>query len=174
MRRGELCALHWGDIDLNAATIRIDRSLEETKSGLRVKAPKSRHGRRTISIPHTAVQVLREHRLRQTELRLTLGMGKLRPNDLVFTMPDGRPVSPDNLSRDWRRAVLALKLPPVMFHSLRHSHASALIAAGLDVLTISRRLGHGSPAFTLTVYGHLFADTDQVAARAIDAALSGS
>jgi integrase len=67
--------------------------------------------------------------------------------------------------------VLALKLPPVMFHALRHSHASALIAAGVEVLTISRRLGHGTPAFTLTVYGHLFSDTDAAAARAIDAVM---
>jgi integrase len=57
-------------------------------------------------------------------------------------------MSPDNLSRDWRRAVKTLKLPDVMFHALRHSHASALIASGLDVLTVSRRLGHGNPAVT--------------------------
>ena len=57
----------------------------------------------------------------------------------------------------------------VVLNALRHSHASALIAAGVDVLTISRRLGHGSPAFTLTVYGHLFSNTDAAAARAIDA-----
>ena len=56
-------------------------------------------------------------------------------------------------------------------HGLRHSHASALIAAGVDVLTISRRLGHASPAFTLSIYGHLFENTDAAAARAIDAIL---
>jgi integrase len=141
---------------------------------LRVKAPKSRHGRRTIMVPAAAAETLRAHRLRQIEQRLSLGQGRLGPDDLVFTMPDGRALSPDNLSRDWRRAVLARKLPQVMFHALRHSHASALIAAGVDVLTISRRLGHGTPAFTLTVYGHLFSDTDTAAARAIDAAMGGS
>jgi integrase len=174
MRRGEICALRWGDVDLDAGTIRVNRSLEETASGLRVKPPKSRHGKRMISIPHSAADALRAHWLRQTELRLALGMGRLSSNDSVFTRLDGRPLSPDNLSRDWRRTVLALKLPTVMFHSLRHSHASTLVAAGVDVLTISRRLGHGSPAFTLTVYGHLFAHTDQAAARAIDVALGGS
>jgi integrase len=65
--------------------------------------------------------------------------------------------------------MLALELPDVGLHGLRHSHASALIAAGIDVLTISRRLGHAFPASTLTVYGHLFANTDAAAARAIDA-----
>jgi integrase len=171
MRRGELCALRWRDVDLDAPAVRVERSVEETAAGLRVKAPKSRHGRRSITLPGSAVGTLRAHRLRQIELRLALGAGRLGDDDLVFAMPDGTLRSPDNLSRDWRRAVIGLKLPPVMFHALRHTHASALIAAGLDVLTISRRLGHGTPAFTLTVYGHLFSNTDLTAARAIDAAM---
>ncbi len=68
-------------------------------------------------------------------------------------------------------AVIKFKLPEVPFHALRHSQASALIAAGLDVLTISRRLGHGSPVVTLTTYAHWFAKTDTAAADAIEAAL---
>jgi len=60
----------------------------------------------------------------------------------------------------------------VTFHALRHSHASALIAAGLDVVTVSRRLGHASPALTLSVYSHLFNNKDEAAALAIDDALS--
>jgi hypothetical protein len=101
-------------------------------------------------------------------------MGRLGRDDLVFAMPDGTPRSPDNLSRDWRRAVITLKLPPVMFHALRHTHASPLIAAGLNGLMIGRRLGHGAPAFTLTVYGHLFSNIDAAAAHAIDAAMAGT
>jgi integrase len=60
--------------------------------------------------------------------------------------------------------------PDITLHSLRHTHASQLIASGLDVLTISRRLGHGSPAITLAVYGHLFANTDDRAAQVMEAA----
>ncbi len=63
-------------------------------------------------------------------------------------------------------------LPKITFHSLRHSHASALIAAGIDVVTVSRRLGHASPALTLKTYSHLFTNSDDKAAAAIDAALS--
>jgi integrase len=66
---------------------------------------------------------------------------------------------------------MTLNLPPVMFHALRHTHASALIAKGIDVVTINRRLGHGSPAFTLRRYAHLFANSDAAAARAIGALL---
>jgi integrase len=80
-------------------------------------------------------------------------------------------MSPDYISRKWRRTVKALGLSRVKFHALRHSHASALIARGVDVLTVSRRLGHGSPTITLTTYAHLFEKTDAAAAKAIEAAL---
>jgi len=171
MRRGELLALRWEDVDIDGATVRVVRALEETGAGLRFKAPKTRHGRRTISLPGRAVEALRAHRLKQLELRVALGQGKPEPGALVFGTIEGAPLSPDNLSRDWRRVVAALDLPRVKLHALRHSHASALIASGLDVLTVSRRLGHGSPVVTLSTYAHLFAKTDYQAADAIEASL---
>ena len=115
---------------------------------------------------------LRIHRRNQLEIRIALGMGRADGEALVFSTPEGGPLSPDNLSRDWRRTVAARNLPGVMFHALRHSHASALIASGLDVLSISRRLGHGSPTVTLTVYAHLFENTDTKAAAAMEAVLN--
>jgi integrase len=171
MRRGELCGLAWGAVDLDGATVRVERSLEETKQGLRFKAPKTRHGYRVVSLPPVAVDLLRSHQHRQAEQRLLLGLGRAGSDDLVFARPDGSPYSPDTLSRDWWRAAKALDLPPVMFHALRHSHASALIAAGLDVVSVSRRLGHGSPAITLGVYAHAFTKTDTAAVLAIEAAM---
>jgi integrase len=171
MRRGEILACRWGDVDLENATLRVERSLEETAAGLRFKGPKTRCGRRLISLPANVVEVLRAHRRERIELRLALGMGRLGHDDLVFATPEGAPMSPDKLSRDWGLAMAALGLPSITFHALRHSHASALIAARLDVLTISRRLGHGSPGITLGVYGHLFSNTDAAAADAIEAAM---
>jgi integrase len=173
MRRGELCALQWRHVDLDAAAIEVARSLEETNAGLRVKPPKSRHGRRRISLPAAAVETLRAHRLRQGEIRLALGVGRPGPDDLVFGLEDGSPMPPDRLSQQWRRAADALDLPAVTFHAFRHTHASALIAAGLDIVTISRRLGHSSPGITLSIYAHKFKNTDDVAAQAIDAAMGG-
>jgi len=160
-------------VDLDEATLRVEYAMEQTRAGLKVKAPKSRHGRRTINLPANVVAILRAHLSRQQEQRLALGVGRASPEDLVFTLPDGSLWSPDYLSRVWRRTTISRGLPSVGLHALRHSHASALIAVGVDVLTISRRLGHGSPAFTLAVYGHLFANTDASAARAIDAAMGG-
>jgi integrase len=171
LRRGELLALRWTDIDFDANTVRVERSLEETKAGLHFKAPKTRHGRRTITVPASVLEPLRPHWKAQMETRLVLGLGRSETDSLIFARPDGSPMSPDNLSRDWRRAAKALGLPRVMFHALRHSHASALIAGGLDVLTVSRRLGHGTPVVTLTTYAHLFEKTDSVAVKAIEAAL---
>jgi integrase len=92
----------------------------------------------------------------------------------VFRQPDGTPLFPDTLSTEWRRMVKNLKLPKVTMHAWRHTHASQLIAAGLDVLTISRRLGHGSPSITLDVYSHLFKPTDAAAAAVFERAFSGS
>ncbi len=80
-------------------------------------------------------------------------------------------MSPNNLSRDWRRLVISRKFPRVSFHGLRHSHVSALIDGGLDVFSVSRRIGHGAAALTLRTYTHLFSKKDAEAADAIEAAL---
>jgi integrase len=89
MRRGEICALAWDALDLDGAVVRVERSLEETQDGLRFKAPKSRHGRRSLSIPGNVVEILRVHRQAQLELRLQLGLGRLGADDLVFAKWDG-------------------------------------------------------------------------------------
>lgn len=171
-RRGEIAALKWSDVSLDGATIRIERSLEQTKDGIRVKAPKTDAGRRTVSLPAFAVAALREHRRKLLEVRVACGLGKLPADAPVFGDPvEGGWPNPYSISDRWRDAVKSRKLPRVTFHALRHGHASALIAAGLDVVAVSRRLGHASPALTLSVYSHLFTNTDDKAAAAIDAAL---
>jgi integrase len=172
MRRGELLALRWKDVDLDGAKLRVEQSLEQTKrAGVVVVSPKTRNGRRTITLPSSTVAELRAHRKTTPERRLLLGQGKTPDDALVFATWDGNTRSPNAMTKEWRRAVRAAKLKAT-FHSLRHTHASHLIAAGIDVLSISRRLGHGSPAITLSVYGHLFKPDDRAAA-AIDELLGG-
>jgi integrase len=171
LRRGELLALPWSSIDLDGGSLRVERSLEETRGGLRFKPPKTVHGRRTISLPPNAVAALREHRRKQLETRLALGLGRPGPDALVFCQSDGSPITPSWLSYTWRNTCVSLKLPRVSLHSLRHAHASALIAAGVDVVKISRRLGHSSPVVTLRIYAHLFSTDDSAAAKAIEAAM---
>jgi integrase len=173
MRRGEIVALRWGDIDLDGGKVRVERSLEQSNAGLAFKEPKTKAGRRVVSIPSSVVGELRNHWREQQERRLALGIGKAGHEDLVFPRWDGSPWPPDRLSSTWARTVLVLKLPKVTFHALRHTHVSQLIAAGLDVVTVSRRIGHSSPTVTLSVYAHLFGNTDDRAASAVETALAG-
>ena len=171
-RRGEILALRWGDVDLTAGTVRIARSLEQTVAdGLKFKQPKTARGVRTISLPAVAVETLQAHWKHQLERRMMLGQGKPTADTLVFSTIDGGPISPNGLSRDWGDFVRAQGLPSVTFHGLRHSHVSALIASGIDPLTISRRIGHANVSTTTNVYGHLFKQTDTMAAKAIEAVL---
>ena len=78
-RRGEALALYWRDIDFDKGIVRIERSIEETKAGLRLKEPKTRHGRRNVSISPWLVTELKAHRTRQQERRLALGQGGANP-----------------------------------------------------------------------------------------------
>ena len=78
-------------------------------------------------------------------------MGNITPATLIFSTAEGELIRPRNISKTWWRARSALKLPAVSFHAFRHSHASMLIRAGVDILTISRRLGHAQASITLNV-----------------------
>jgi integrase len=97
--------------------------------------------------------------------------GPLPTEHPIFGDVEGNWPNPYGISDRWRDAVKNRKLPKVVFHALRHTHASALIAAGLDVVSVSKRLGHASPTITLSVYAHMFANKDDAAAAAMDAAL---
>jgi integrase len=169
MRRGEVMCLQWRDVDLDGKKIQIDRAIEKTRKGLRVKSPKTRNGRRLVALPDAAVAVLRQHRKAQLELRMALGVGRLPDDAFIFGTIEGQARDPDRLTQDWKRFTAVRNLPKVTLQALRHSHASALIASGTDPLTVSRRLGHGSPTVTMSVYAHLFDRGDEVAAKAIDA-----
>jgi integrase len=170
-RRGEALALRWGDVDFQKNVVRIERSLEQTKGSLRIKAPKTKKGRRNVTISPWLAAELRSHRARQDERRLALGMGRAPDDSPVFARWNGEVRDPNRLSQDFATAVAALKINCTL-HGVRHTHVSQLIAAGLDVLTISRRIGHASPAITLNVYGHLFRNTDTQAADIMEAAFS--
>src|SRR5262249_31911523 len=150
----------------------VERSVEATRvKGIRTKLPKSRHGRRVITLPDIAVEILRELRKAQLEARVKLGIGKLQPSHHVFGDIDGAARHSGWITDKWREAIRLKGLPRVTLHALRHCHASALIASGHDVVTVSRRMGHSSPTVTLAVYAHLFHKTDEAAASSIHAIL---
>ena len=167
-RRNELLALRWQDVDLDKGHLRIETALEQTRAyGIRIKAPKTRKGRRTISLPGAAVEALRVHWRAQQEQRLALGIGKSPADSPVLATFDGKPQSPGAITKAWARAMVEIGMPDAGLHSLRHTHVSMLLASGMDILTISRRIGHASVKVT---YGHLIHGTDDRAAQIMDAA----
>ena len=175
IRRGELLALRWGRVDIDSAAakhIRISEAIEETKAkGIRFKVPKTKNSVRDISLPDIVVDALRELRRQQLEQRIALGLGKLPQDALLFPRIDGTAQSPRAFSKDWAVVAKSIGLP-VTFHAFRHTHASHLIDAGIDVVTISRRLGHASPTITLKIYAHLFRKRDDRSTAAINAAVA--
>jgi integrase len=171
-RRGEALALRWKDVDFDNGRVRIERSVEQTKKGgLRFKSPKTRNGRRNLSVSPWLLAELRAHRTRQQERRLSLGTGRAPADSLVFARWDGSTRAPHWLTQKFALAMDTLSIDCTL-HALRHTHVSQLIAAGMDILTISRRLGHASAAITLRVYGHLFANTDARAAEIMELAFA--
>src|SRR5262245_19464342 len=122
-------AMQWGVVVRNVATgaiLRVEQALEQTtRGGLVFREPKTRHGRRTVTLAPSTVAVLRDHRKAQLEQRLFFGLGKASDDALVFASWDG---SPYLLTLQWRRAMKAIGLKATL-HSLRHTHASTLIAA---------------------------------------------
>jgi integrase len=173
LRRGEALALRWQDLDLEKGALRVERTLEETtRGGIVVKPPKTKRSKRTVTLPASTVALLREHRRAQQEHWFALGRGRLPDDQPVFADWDGSLRRPLRLTQTWRKAMAAAGLK-VSLHSLRHTHASALIAEGVDVLTVSRRLGHATPVLALTTYGHLFQSDDRAAAI-MEKVLAGS
>ena len=151
-----------------------NRSKRRSSTARSFKATKTRSGLRDISLPDIIVEALTEHRLKQLEQRLAMGLGEAAGRCLRSfpSLPDGGPQYPRNLSGEWKEACALVGIdPPVTFLALRHSHASQLIAAGVDVVTVSKRLGHASPQITLQVYAHLWNKRDDQAAAVINAAI---
>jgi integrase len=175
MRRNEMLALRWRDLDLDHARLTVATALEQTKAhGIRVKTPKTKHGKRTISLPAHLVTELRQHWREQQEQRLAFGLGRAGDDAPVFSTLDGKYMSPDGVSHAWIRQMESLGMSDATLHSLRHTHASMLIKGGIDIITVSRRLGHASPKVTLEVYGHLIDGADDRAADIMGAAFGGA
>ena len=130
----------------------------------------ARQGRRTVTLAPVTVDVLRAHWRTQQEQWLASGRGKVARETPVFATVDGVIMSPRSISKAWERMTRRLGIK-ACFHAIRHHHASCLIANGIDVVTVSRRLGHGSPAITLKIYAHLM-ETDDRAAKVMQRALT--
>src|SRR6266568_2773567 len=170
MRRGEILALRWKNVDLERGTVRVVESLEQTKLGIRFKAPKNdRH--RAIALPAYAVEELRRLKRQQAEELLALGI-RQGGETLLFAHADREPDQPLSLTYEFARFMGRLKeLPRVRFHDLRHSHATQLLADGVHPKIASERLGHASVGITLDLYSHVTDTMQGDAALRLDTAM---
>lgn len=183
MRRGELMGLEWNDIDFENHVIHIHNTSQYVQGmGIITKCPKNDASHRTIKLSDMMFSLLEEYhnywlKLREDladkwqyfiEIKLADGSVKNIRNDRLFIKDDSTPMNPDSLT-DWtKKFVKRNKLPHFSPHSLRHTHASLLIASGVNIPTVSRRLGHSSIATTTKVYIHAIQSADEIASQVID------
>jgi integrase len=170
MRRGEVLALRWKDVDLDKGVISVAQTLEETaKEGLTFKAPKTERSRRLIPMVPFTVEPLRAHRARQGEDRLRAGT-IWADHDLVCCQADGTPLRPRQVTKAFAALARSIGLK-LRLHDLRHTHLSQLLAAGVNIKVVSERAGHAGVAITLDTYAHVMPGMQEDAVNRIDAAL---
>jgi len=174
VRRGELLALRWQDVDLEHGTLSINRNLVRTREhGLIFGEPKTDLSRRTIPLPEFALQGLREHRDRQDAEKESMGTA-YQDQGLIFCTPNGRPIDPDNASHTFKRLVAQANLPEHTLHELRHAFASQLLALGVHPKVVQAMLGHSTINLTMDTYSHLTPGLMEQAAASLNEAMKRS
>jgi integrase len=158
LRRGELMALRWNDVDLATGVIRVERAYDDKEHV--IVEPKSRAGRRAVPIVGALRDVLVEHKQHQG-----------RDKGLVFGSTEERPFQPSNLWRRAQRAWRRASLEPIGLHEARHTFASVLIAAGVNAKAITTYMGHASIQTTYDLYGKLMPGSEAEAVALVDAYL---
>ena len=172
MRRGEVAALRWKNVDLSASKLAVLESAEQVGSKVRYKTPKNGKGR-TLALSNSLVEELRSHRVRQGEELLKVGV-RLTDNTFVVAQADGTPLQPDTLTQDWFRKLDDTSLPRIRFHDLRHAHATHMLSSGVHPKVASERLGHSKIGITLDLYSHVLPGMEADAAERVDAALQAA
>lgn len=173
MRRGEVLALRWKNIDLDRGTLRVVQSLEQTKKGLRFKDTKT--GRvRAITLPTYAVEELRRFKRQQAEELFALGI-RQTGETLACCRADGEPLQPRSLTQQFTKLVKGVKnLPRVRYHDTRHTHATQLLADGVHPKVAQERLGHSTITTTMDLYSHVTETMQADAAVRLDAAFQNA
>jgi integrase len=176
LRRGESLGLRWEDVDFQQNTVTIHQQLlYEGDIDLYLDSLKTDYAKRQINLFPPVMKRLKEYRQKQKSKKDQIGEEAfyghdrlesvdLEEQNFVFTERDGKPIRPGRITKHIKKMCEKADLPTVKFHSIRHTHASMLIKMGVDVKTISNRLGHGSVQFTLDTYGHLLPGQDEEAA----------
>lgn len=178
LRKGELLALQWPDIDFENNQIRVSKAASIVKGEQIVKCPKSKTSHRKVSIPDFLVKRLKE--LRNSQLRYRLSLGDYwKGDDWVFIQDDGKMMHYGTPAHTFHDTLLRYnegrpekeQLPLIPFHGLRHTSATILIASNMDIKTVQSRLGHAEASTTMNIYAHALKESDRKAADALESAL---
>jgi len=168
MRRSELLALRWSDVDLILCQLSVTRALHQLQDGSRIfRQPKTVKGRRLISLSPSTAIVLREHREQQEKMGEASG-STLNEDDLVFCHVDGSPLLPNSVSHAWTKLACRTGLKGIRLHDARHTHASLMLKQGIHPKIVQERLGHASIQITLDTYSHVAPGLQQAAANRFD------
>ena len=168
MRRGELCGLKWSDIDFKNNVIDINKSnLYLPDRGIFEDTTKTESSKRIIKLPKFIFDMLKDLKKEQTSDRLKFG-SKWTDTDFVFIAKAGKPIHPDTVSGWFRNFVEKNNLPKVTIHSLRHTSATLLIMQGVNVKTVSSRLGHSNLSTTQNIYSHAIKTADEIASDTLE------
>jgi len=168
LRRGELLALRWRNLDLDNATLTVVETAYKLGNGeYRIKEPKTPQSRRTVTLPPSLVELFRAYRADQELLRIQLGV-ILNNDDFVFIRPDGSPINPNAITLAFRRIIKKAGLRDLRIHDLRHTHATLMLKAGVHPKVVSERLGHANIGITLDIYSHILPGMQEAAAEKFD------
>jgi integrase len=169
LRRGEVAALRWRSINLDAGTLAVVASTEQTNQGIREKETKSGKSR-AIILPALVAEELRQHRIRQAEELLKLGV-RLDADHHVVVREDGEPLQPRSLTHAFTKFVRQRGLQRIRLHDLRHSHATHMLQEGVHPKIAQERLGHSSVSVTIDLYSHVLPGMQAEAVSRVDAAM---
>lgn len=164
MRRGEILALSWSDIDFRNNKIHIKRSLAYVpRIGIIIKNTKTSASKRQISISEFVINELKKLQEKQVFQKEKMGH-KYEDNHLVITTEHGKPINPRNLLRQFYGLIEEAEIPKISFHDLRHTHATIMMEQGENPKVVSERLGHSRVSVTLDLYSHVSDDLQKEAA----------
>jgi integrase len=169
LRRGEALALHWSDVDLTNGLLRVRGTLSRANGHLVISEPKTERSRRDVPLSPTTVALLRSVKASQAVERKAASIWV--ETGLVFTTESGTAVDPRNALRAINTAAKALGMNGVGLHTLRHSFATHMLAAGVPLHTVSEILGHSSVAVTGDVYGHVSTEGARSAVQRLSTAM---
>lgn len=167
LRRGELLALRWKNIDFNKGVLKVRDNLVNGEEGFVIKPPKSEAGIRDIHLGDEVMTELKKARLQYMNDAFSYGTG-FQNLDFVIHQKDGSPFYPDSMTQKWRKFLKKHNLPSIRLHDLRHSNATALIQAGVSAKVVQQRLGHSDVNITLNTYTHVLPQMDIEAAQKLD------